>query len=217
MPIPQWLTREFMHTFYDSQTLYYDDVKTLCGPYWLTDAVITYYYLLLENDKFPNEKNNMCFIPPAITFWASMVDDASDAVGPLELEKKNLIFIPINDSESDTGGGSHWSLVIYDREIDTFNYYDSMGTHNLSAARRMVRKLAPHVGTKNVSKPKFDVRPSPQQNNGFDCGVHVLAVTDNLAQNHGSDDHLSNNINSHTISELRKTMLENIGQQAQKK
>ena len=43
---------------------------------------------------------------------------ASAVAGPLQLAKADLVFLPVNDNRNlnRAGGGSHWSLLVFDRE-----------------------------------------------------------------------------------------------------
>jgi hypothetical protein len=38
--------KDWSHTYFDSQTLYYDDIKySLMNNAWLNDSIITFYFL----------------------------------------------------------------------------------------------------------------------------------------------------------------------------
>ncbi|KAI9330669.1 hypothetical protein DFJ73DRAFT_88381 [Zopfochytrium polystomum] len=83
------------------------------------------------------------------------------ALGGLNLQKSDFVFIPVNDNEQNTAGGSHWSLLIYSRSANCYYYYDSMGRANYEVAKR--------------TKKKLDPANKPNQSCGlFDRGGHSL-------------------------------------------
>ncbi|KAL9645616.1 hypothetical protein ABK040_000678 [Willaertia magna] len=199
-----WLTKDFSKTFYDSQTLIYDDIVLLFGSNWLNDNIINYYFLYLENEKYKNP--DYCFVAPSVSFWVSMIEDEEDiraSLDPLNVKEKKLIFIPINDNTdiNAVSGGSHWSLVVFDRDTKVFYYFDSGSNMNKKAALNTVKKMSPFFG-EGLSNPTFEVMKSPQQNNGFDCGVYVLAMADFIAGK--GMNNISTEITPSVVSNLRK-------------
>jgi len=165
---PAWLPRDFSKTYYDSQTLSDDDIMLLIGSNWLNDNMINYYFLYLENEKYKQHSDEFCFMAPSVSFWVSMIEDPEDikaSLEPLNVKNKRLIFIPINDNTNTeaTSGGSHWSLVVFDRDTKVFNYYDSSSTYNKYAAMNCVKKMLPYFGEGLGKEPKMVVRKAPQQ------------------------------------------------------
>ena len=83
-------------------------------------------------------------------------------------------------------GGSHWSLLVLERQRSggEFWHVDSMGDTNESAARQLAATLASALDLRAGAGPSanstaacsFHAARVPQQRNGFDCGVHVLAA-----------------------------------------
>jgi len=75
-------------------------------------------------------------------------------------------------------GNKHWCLIAVDMEQKTVRYYDSMGGPGLVYLRALLRYLGDeHQDKKGVP---FDAagwtmvpttRDTPQQSNGYDCGV----------------------------------------------
>jgi Ulp1 family protease len=114
------------------------------------------------------------------------------------------IFVPINDimnrsraSFMKPGGGSHWSLLLWtiaskDKTQDstlptsTFYHFDSSNGYNASAASVVSQKLIKVlycnspiiVQTTNTTVKECK---SPQQNNGYDCGVYLLGFAEALS------------------------------------
>ena len=129
--------------------------------------------------------------------------------------QRKRIFIPISDqfgasrtAFTKPGGGLHWSLLLW--EINTlyyevgndgfnavvgvgFHHFDSSQGINAQAAQAVAKKLHCVLCT-NMSKEKDGVADvvevleckTPQQENGYDCGVLTLGFSEALAT---SDDY----------------------------
>merc|ERR1712179_197651 len=63
-------------------------------------------------------------------------DEISMVLSTLDLDTKKLIFLPVNDNASTQSGGSHWSLLLWDKSLNRFEYYDSIesctGSENIA-------------------------------------------------------------------------------------
>ena len=85
-----------------------------------------------------------------------------------------MVFVPINDNESpDSAGGSHWSLLVWDKARSHFISFDSMLGHNLAAAKKTA--LAFSASLKATVPINFiEYEKSAQQKNSYDCGMFLL-------------------------------------------
>jgi len=99
---------------------------------------------------------------------------------PLEAEKRIFIFLPVNDcTQVESPGGSHWSLLVYCKNEDTFFHYDSSSGSNYSHAKQLAMKLSKFLSPEEAAFVQPDTL---QQKNGYDCGIHVLCNVDNIAE-----------------------------------
>lgn len=180
------LNKNWSFTFFKSITLYYNDIQDhLLGKTWLNDNIITFYYLFLE-ESFKNK--NFIFLNPSISFLSLMCeyDDILEQVKDFELEKKDLIFIPINDCQDiSQGGGSHWSLLVYDRRKKKYLYLDSAGKYNYQTSIKILQKLSKIIDP-DAQEVDFEQIDVPSQNNSYDCGIFTLCYTENVAENEGN-------------------------------
>jgi len=111
--------------------------------------------------------------------------------------------MPINDNQDTTStGGSHWSVLIFDRTEHTLLYYDSMQYGNLQEAKSTAKKISPLID------PKLSVnivsKATPQQINSFDCGLYVLAISELIAKNGSTSVSLVKNITPEIVAHKRK-------------
>lgn len=134
-------------------------------------------YEYLERELFKND-SNLAFINPSTVQYLKLcqsLDEASMCIlDPLELNKKDFVFFPLNDSKSiDSAGGSHWSLLVANIKDFTFVHYDSIsGGSNENVAKCFFQKYKSYFKVSQLIAAK----DFPQQNNSSDCGVYVCCL-----------------------------------------
>lgn len=157
------------------------DVQLLQGPHWLNDQIISFYYEYLEHVKYRNNQD-MLFVSPEVTQYIKFADDAEldTLLNQLKVAKKPFIFFVLNDNESTMAGGTHWSLLVFSRPEKSFFHFDSWSNNNLHASNQFVHRIKD-----TLSCHICQIKPVKclQQTNGYDCGVHVMCMTDNIADN----------------------------------
>ncbi|XAR60484.1 Ulp1 peptidase [Bertholletia excelsa] len=165
---------------YKDVVLRRSDLDILSGPYFLNDRIIEFYFSYLSS-CYPSE--DILLVPPSIAFWIANCPDTEslkDFLEPLNLSYKNLAIFPVNNNTdvTDAEGGSHWSLLAFERRTNTFVHHDSFGGLNSGHAKRLYRALLGHMGIFNTASTcKYVECPStPQQVNGYDCGLYVAAI-----------------------------------------
>jgi len=171
---------------YHAAVLYDDDLRLLLPKRWLNDAVLTFWAEFLSIDRF-SDTDQIAFLHPSVVLMTAFEDDPddlADALKGLELSKRALILLPINDSEDVTrpATGSHWTLLLFRRSAfgedapAGFSHLDSgdggSGIANFKVARRVAGKIAPLLG--GAVDATVTQRACVKQTNGYDCGVHVL-------------------------------------------
>ncbi|KAG1668618.1 hypothetical protein FOA52_001487 [Chlamydomonas sp. UWO 241] len=160
------------------------DVCLLNAPHWLNDQIITFYYEYAADEKF-KDLDGLLLVAGEVSHLLSN-SSAADAALVLEarspaVHEKELVLFAVNDNTSvEKAGGSHWSLLLYCRSTSTFRHYDSLSTRgSRAAATKLYRSVGPTLGAGREC-PLVHVEGMPQQENGYDCGVYVLMVTDAL-------------------------------------
>ncbi|KAL8167872.1 hypothetical protein V2J09_009371 [Rumex salicifolius] len=162
---------------YNDVVLRESDLDILSGPNFLNDRIIEFYFSYLSS-CYPSDESLLT--PPAISFWITNCTDEQTLkafIEPLSLPSKNLVIFAVNDNEDVTcaEGGSHWSLLAFERKHNVFVHHDSLGGINRHYAKRLYRSVH---GFMACSEPAEYVEydASPRQLNGYDCGLFVTAI-----------------------------------------
>ncbi|XP_043933432.1 sentrin-specific protease 8 [Protopterus annectens] len=169
---------------YQDSLLRLSDVTLLDPPFWLNDHVIGFTFEYFAFERFKDFATEVCFIGPEVAQFikcATCQEELSIFLEPLDLSSKKLVILAVNDNSSQSAGGTHWSLLVYIRPLDTFNHYDTYSGSNSSHAKRAATKLEAFVKTKR-SKIQFVDEPAPAQQNSYDCGMYVICIAEALCE-----------------------------------
>ena len=165
---------EIILSYFDS-LIKRSDFNLLNDNNWLNDSIIGVFYDFFENELFANEckEHLFAFVNPSTVQLLKMLsyDEAvSTIIEPLELNKKQFVFLPINDNQENTAGGSHWSLLVLSAPQSTYIHYDSYSPANNRTANQFIVKFKSYF--------KIDLLMTdsefPQQTNTCDCGVYLI-------------------------------------------
>lgn len=161
---------------YNDVVLRRSDLDILNGPNFLNDRVIEFYLSFLST---VHTSPAISLIPPSIAFWISNCPDTEslfDFMKPLELHDKDLLIFPVNDNPDVelAEGGLHWSLLVYYKEANSFFHHDSLMGVNKWNAKQLFKAVSPFVSNGNAAYR--ECTDTPQQKNGHDCGVYLLAI-----------------------------------------
>merc|ERR1719192_1995976 len=119
------------------------DLQILQGPHWLSDRIISYYFEYLHTEVF-DESQKICFISPEVSQFLKLVDneEVSCFIEPLDLASKEVIILAVNNAtDPSQPGGSHWSLLVYTSQANTFFHFDSSSGMNSNDARILSNKI----------------------------------------------------------------------------
>ncbi|KAI9028589.1 hypothetical protein DFJ74DRAFT_494723 [Hyaloraphidium curvatum] len=196
------LRKADLHTLEDRQT-------------FLTDTVIEYAMerLELEGTTSRNRSWRVKLLRPSMVhLLAHSSIDSTDVASLLGLTllgansdaTDQAIFLPCNDQSRNAVGGTHWSLlVLHERCRDgahefVYRYYDSMNSYNEPSAQRVRNRLSSALASTSTDsdtlvmlrKASFASMVCPQQANGFDCGIFLVAFVQELVGRiaHGATD-----------------------------
>lgn len=165
---------------YNDVVLRRSDLDILSGPYFLNDRIIEFCFSYLSS-CYPSQ--DILLVPPSIAFWimkCPVIEALKDFLEPLQLTNKTLVIFPVNDNDdvSRAEGGSHWSLLAYNRNANLFVHHDSSISMNKEPAKQLYNAVVGYMGdSDSASKAKFlECADSPKQVNGYDCGLYVIAI-----------------------------------------
>ena len=198
---------------YHNSLLRQSDLLLLEPMQWLNDGIVGFWFEYLENDLF-GDRDDICFISPEVAHFIKLgsSQDSCAFLEPLNLNSKSLVLLPVNNSVSpDTPGGSHWSLLVYERKHQQFYHLDSVHQSNRAHAKSMVSKLAllPNDG-------KVIELPCTQQLNGWDCGILVCCHAELVLNHHPASIKLLPLLPQSSASSQRSRMLQIISNLAAK-
>ncbi len=169
---------------YHDSLLRKSDCKLLRGNQWINDNIIEFYFEYLSNDLFKGK--NLLAIGPSFAQLIKLTDSAEEMkelLMPLEIEKKDLVLIPINNHEDSTeAGGSHWSLLVLYVGSLKFEHYDSlMHSSNVCHAKQIAAKLNRLLRGDTLD---LVIMTCNQQIDGYNCGIHVICNARAVCKKH---------------------------------
>ncbi|EDW82643.2 uncharacterized protein Dwil_GK10100 [Drosophila willistoni] len=156
------------------------DVQLLHGPHWLNEAVINFYFTYLEEVKY-KANDDFLFITPEMTQCMLYMDDKelqSILIGQYNAGRKPFIFFVLSDSRSTELGGCHWALLVASRPDNAFFHLDSYGGSNTVSSLELVTNIKDVL---KMRQARFRNVRCLQQSNGYDCGIHVICMADQIA------------------------------------
>ncbi|KAM1027726.1 hypothetical protein FF1_040427 [Malus domestica] len=187
---------------YNDVVLRRSDLDILSGPYFLNDRLIEFYLSHLSSCS-----EEILLIAPSIAFWMmnAVGQGLHEFLVLLNLPDKKLVIFPVNDNEdvSEARGGSHWSLLAFERDSNVFVHHDSNGGMNRRHAKKLYDAVVDFMSvSSSATKPTYqECSDSPQQVNGYDCGLFVLAIARVICSWYGSKDKGEQTLWFHAVRE----------------
>ncbi|XP_029034138.1 sentrin-specific protease 8-like [Osmia bicornis bicornis] len=175
---------EIVLSYYDC-LLRASDVALLQGTHWLNDVIIGFYFEYLDQRYNGTGEKEFYFISPELTQLLKMTDPSQYSIflDPVNVSNSKCIIFPLNNCDKkDAAGGSHWSLLVYSKQEKTCYHFDSSKGFNSSIASKFAKNIMSCILNENNLNGKFVEADCPQQDNGYDCGIYVLCLTDVIVQ-----------------------------------
>ncbi|CAG8734114.1 23630_t:CDS:2, partial [Racocetra persica] len=172
-------------TYYDAD-VDLEDVELFEDRRWLNDKCIDLFIEYLEHNTTSNDdvsRSKVFLLRAALTFFISNIQDSTFLAGalPKQIFIAQVIFMIVNDNVDVTKarGGNHWSLLVFIRKTNKFLHYDSASGMNTGVAKYNAMRIA---GVLGVTGSSFHNMKTPLQENGNECGVYVISITEQLYQ-----------------------------------
>ena len=111
--------------------------------------------------------DKILFVSPSITQLIRVSKnkmDTKETLENLQINEKDWVFYPVsnNNRVTKSGGGTHWSLLVYSRLKNVY-YYDPIHPTNEIHARQLIHKIS--FADSRFGTTKENVK-SPQQKTG---------------------------------------------------
>ncbi|XP_006888460.1 PREDICTED: sentrin-specific protease 8 [Elephantulus edwardii] len=167
---------------YMDSLLRQSDVCLLDPPNWLNDHIIGFAFEYFANCQFCDHADKVCFISPEVTQFIKCTSNLAEItifLEPLDLPHKKVVFLAINDNSNRAAGGTHWSLLVYLQDKNSFSHYDSHSRSNSVHAKQVAEKLEIFLSRKG-DRVAFVEEKAPAQQNSYDCGMYVICNTEAL-------------------------------------
>lgn len=206
---------------YNDVVLRRSDLGILRGLYFLNDRIIEFYFSYLDS-CFPTQ--DILLVPPSISFWimnCPFPESLKDFVEPLKLPEKKVVIFAVNNNEdvSQAEGGTHWSLLAYEKNSKVFVHHDSMGGSNQQYAKKLYDAVVGFMDGSDFGSSKVhlsEYQNMPQQMNGYDCGLYVTKIAKVICDWHINGDSADNEelwfsalkeVRPSLVSEMRNEIL----------
>ncbi|KAG4073687.1 hypothetical protein HA402_000911 [Bradysia odoriphaga] len=157
--------------------------------------------------------SNLEFVPPALSMMLKQRDVEQWV---LDIGSSDLVLFPVSNARNVEDTATHWYLLTYNRQTNHSSYYNSLHSYG-----EMTNDNVPdYCGKINEfmnaqrnqpqqQQHRLTVVPCTQQNNGNDCGVHVIlnaeAATKSLNTNSGSEA-----VSNEAVTKKRRQMAQDL-------
>ncbi|KAJ1508823.1 SUMO1 sentrin specific peptidase 8 [Coelomomyces lativittatus] len=170
---------------YGDSVLYQSNIDTLAINEYLDDSILSFVFEYFEKELF-YPLSDVRLIPAAILKLMVDIEDPAylESAFSTESFKERIFLAPVTDHRGNSPGqGTHWSLLMWNRESNSFHHYDSANHSNRSHAQYTARKLY-KLFTGFTNPPTINFEPCISQKNATDCGIFVIAKTYQLLCEH---------------------------------
>lgn len=149
------------------------DLSTLADGQWLNDNIIDFYLSMVTDQN----KLVYCW---TTHFFSTLKQKGYQGVArwakrrKINLFEKDKVVVPINIMST------HWALAVVDNKKHTIGYFDSLASRGNIAAVELLQtymtKEAERLLLTPINYNLIAGEKTPQQQNGFDCGVFTCTV-----------------------------------------
>ncbi|KAG5186810.1 putative SUMO protease [Tribonema minus] len=179
-------------TFHDALLYIGADTDNLRPGGWLNDSCINFMLRYLEHEVLPQQLaaealSKMLFVDSSVLSCLMLSIDEPDELEQLaqglDIASKSLIFAPVNDNTDFKSGSHHWSLMVISVSGARAHYlhFDSSSGYNKAAAEMAAQQFHALLGVEGAAK-LVHVGDSPQQDNGYDCGMYCALAAAEIAR-----------------------------------
>ncbi|KAL5395462.1 hypothetical protein PMIN06_004184 [Paraphaeosphaeria minitans] len=198
--LKNWAGDTTVYFAYHDSNVTRHDMSTLADEHgWLEDNVVNFWIQYIEKEEMHNfPKARIELFAPSMSTFMKLERDLSVSksvlgqMPDLAANKTTHVFIPVNGdrtSDHDTDAvkfgsgqetaGIHWSLLVISLIDNVAFHYDSMNGLNSPDARDLLRGFEAALPVSR-SLRFVDMVDSPQQTDGWNCGIFALVIMKHL-------------------------------------
>uniref|UniRef100_A0A914PHR6 Ubiquitin-like protease family profile domain-containing protein n=1 Tax=Panagrolaimus davidi TaxID=227884 RepID=A0A914PHR6_9BILA len=141
---------------------------------WLSDAIVNFIALHLYQ-KLPNDIKDKVNIVDSNMCDSIKYDPRPDISDIFEHNKINnqrwQFFLYNNNTQNGNIRGTHWSLIVFNKEDKNFYFLDSINTGVPLLVKKFVSKICSYMKVRMKSIMPVQC---PKQQNGTDCGIYLI-------------------------------------------
>jgi sentrin-specific protease 8 len=156
------------------------DARLLEPGEWINDALIDF---LIQYHAFKCGLDDVVVIDCAAVQLIKMTPDIDILKSSFAsmFTTSTFIIVPLNNNDSVSAGGSHWSLLVFSKLSREFVHFDTMSPQNAGVAKQMATKISKIMGSSS-SDDNYALKEgaTPQQRNTFDCGMFAIMIAQHL-------------------------------------
>ena len=164
---------------YGDSLLRESDVALLQSGQWLNDKIISFMFEYYQTELYASDhaNNDILFLDADVVQLVKLMpkEEVEFILSTLNLGAKRFIFLPVNDNQSVKSGGSHWSLLVWDKSLNCFEHYDSIKNSGLEyIAKDVCNRISQNLAVENYNF--INIQNTPLQQNQYDCGMYVIKL-----------------------------------------
>lgn len=179
---------------YHDALLRRSDLDLLKSTDWINDNLIEFWFEYLSNDAYKECRESLLCFSPSLSQLVKLTKQKQEVeaiLEPLNIGSKELLLIPINDSNlPETPGGSHWSLLVYRAKVDKFEHYDSSiySGNLMNHAKKVASKLHSILIANNKQELNIEAMECTQQADSYNCGIHLICNSEAVCRRYLNND-----------------------------
>merc|ERR1712237_305414 len=154
---------------------------------WLLDSHIDLAVEYIQKYEKNNGESTLYFLPSiSHIIKVSPQNEIEAHLSQNDVIYKRHVAFIVNDCEGNLGSGegSHWSLLVFARNNNTWYHMDSGKSANAIHANRIIDKVNKYLvsqGNLENANTKYIESRCTQQKNGYDCGPLVILFAQKTA------------------------------------
>ena len=163
------------------------NINALTRASWLLDSHIDLAVEDIQKYEKSNGENTLYFVPSiSHLIKVSPQDEIEAQLSQNDaIYKRHIAFI-VNDCKGNLGSGegSHWSLLVFSRNANTWYHMDSGKRANTLHAKQIADKVNKYLvsqGNLENLNSKYIESRCTQQKNGYDCGPLAILFAQKTA------------------------------------